>query len=81
MVANLRICCMLKRKEIDQVPIKNLKPVPIHNKDIFDEKTAVLKLEEKGEIIEDSATQLGDQDDTQGILWLRTPCPLGAVRV
>nr|XP_014694724.2 NADH dehydrogenase [ubiquinone] flavoprotein 3, mitochondrial isoform X1 [Equus asinus] len=49
----------------DQVPIKNLKPVPIHNKDVFDEKTAVLKLEEKGEIIEDSATQLGDQDDTQ----------------
>nr|XP_008508721.1 PREDICTED: NADH dehydrogenase [ubiquinone] flavoprotein 3, mitochondrial isoform X2 [Equus przewalskii] len=49
----------------DQVPIKNLKPVPVHKKDVFDEKTAVLKLEEKGEIIEDSATQLGDQDDTQ----------------
>ncbi|XP_058379151.1 NADH dehydrogenase [ubiquinone] flavoprotein 3, mitochondrial isoform X1 [Diceros bicornis minor] len=49
----------------DQVPIKHLKPVPVHHEDVFNEKTAVPKLEEKGEIIEDSATQTRDQDDAQ----------------
>ncbi|KAM8814966.1 NADH dehydrogenase [ubiquinone] flavoprotein 3, mitochondrial isoform 1-T1 [Rhynchonycteris naso] len=49
----------------DQVPIKNLKPVPDYNKGVFDEKTAILKLEAKGEITEDSATQVGDLDNTQ----------------
>lgn len=54
----------------DQVLMKNLKPVPVHNKDAFDEKTAVLKLEAKGEVMEDSATQVGDQDGTPGIYAL-----------
>ncbi|XP_054434643.1 NADH dehydrogenase [ubiquinone] flavoprotein 3, mitochondrial isoform X1 [Pteronotus mesoamericanus] len=49
----------------DQERITSLKPVPVHNKDFFDEKTAALKLEAKGEIVEDSAAQAGDQDGTQ----------------
>ena len=61
---------ILKAKEEileDQLPVKNVKPVALHNKDVSDEKTAVLKLEEKGGIIEDSATQMEGQDGTQGI--------------
>ncbi|XP_007172746.2 NADH dehydrogenase [ubiquinone] flavoprotein 3, mitochondrial isoform X1 [Balaenoptera acutorostrata] len=59
---------ILKAKEEileDQLPVKNVKPVALHNKDVSDEKTAVLKLEEKGGIIEDSATQMEGQDGTQ----------------
>ncbi|XP_049566357.1 NADH dehydrogenase [ubiquinone] flavoprotein 3, mitochondrial isoform X2 [Orcinus orca] len=67
---------ILKAKEEileDQLPVKNLKPVPVHNKDVFDEKTAVLKLEEKGGIIEDSATQMEGQDGTQESPLAATP--------
>ncbi|XP_058920769.1 NADH dehydrogenase [ubiquinone] flavoprotein 3, mitochondrial isoform X1 [Kogia breviceps] len=49
----------------DQLPVKNVKPVPVHSKDVFDGKTAVLKLEEKGGIIEGSATPVEGQDGTQ----------------
>ncbi|XP_062954870.1 NADH dehydrogenase [ubiquinone] flavoprotein 3, mitochondrial isoform X2 [Cynocephalus volans] len=49
----------------DQVPVRNLETVPVENEDIFDEKTAVLRLEEKGEGGEDSATHVEDPDCTQ----------------
>lgn len=51
----------------DQLPASNVKLVPVHNKDVCDEKTAVLKLEEKGGVIEDPAAQMEGQDSTQGI--------------
>ncbi|KAB0374089.1 hypothetical protein FD755_014345 [Muntiacus reevesi] len=49
----------------DQLPMQNLKPAPVQNKDFLDEKPAVLKLEEKGGIMEDSAAQVEGQDHTQ----------------
>ncbi|XP_043730526.1 NADH dehydrogenase [ubiquinone] flavoprotein 3, mitochondrial isoform X1 [Cervus elaphus] len=49
----------------DQLPMQNLKPAPVQNKDVLDEKPAVLKLEEKGGIMEDSAAQVEGQDHTQ----------------
>ncbi|XP_006063899.3 NADH dehydrogenase [ubiquinone] flavoprotein 3, mitochondrial isoform X1 [Bubalus bubalis] len=49
----------------DQLPMQNLKPAPIQNKDVLDEKPTVLKLEEKGGIMEDSAAQVEGQDHTQ----------------
>ncbi|XP_068830956.1 NADH dehydrogenase [ubiquinone] flavoprotein 3, mitochondrial isoform X2 [Capricornis sumatraensis] len=48
----------------DQLPMENLKPAPVQNKDVLDEKPAVLKLE-KGRIMEDSAAQVEGQDHTQ----------------
>ena len=53
----------------DQLPMQNLKPAPVQNEDVLDEKPAVLKLEEEGGIMEDSAAQVEGQDHTQG-----TPC-------
>ena len=64
----------------DQLPMQNLKPAPIQNKDVLDEKPTVLKLEEKGGIMEDSAAQVEGQDHTQGTPCLgvqRSFCPLG----
>ncbi|XP_008561407.1 PREDICTED: NADH dehydrogenase [ubiquinone] flavoprotein 3, mitochondrial isoform X1 [Galeopterus variegatus] len=49
----------------DQVPVRNLETVPVENEDVFNEKTAVLRLEEKGERGEDSATHMEDPDCTQ----------------
>ncbi|KAJ1071279.1 hypothetical protein K5549_021750, partial [Capra hircus] len=49
----------------DQLPMENLKPAPVQDKDVLDEKPAVLKLEEKGGIMEDSAAQVEGQDHTQ----------------
>ncbi|XP_057553569.1 NADH dehydrogenase [ubiquinone] flavoprotein 3, mitochondrial isoform X1 [Hippopotamus amphibius kiboko] len=45
-----------------QLPMKHVKPGPVPSKDVSDEKTAVPKLEEKGGIVEASATRM---DDTQ----------------
>ncbi|XP_023594858.1 NADH dehydrogenase [ubiquinone] flavoprotein 3, mitochondrial isoform X1 [Trichechus manatus latirostris] len=49
----------------DGVPVGSLKAVPAQNKDISNEKIPVLHLEEKGEIIQDSATQTEDPDNVQ----------------
>lgn len=67
----------------EQEPITNLKPVPVQSKAMFDEKTAELKLEAKGELAEDPATRAGGQDDTQGIYLAAatSPCPPGVGRL
>ncbi|XP_055270624.1 NADH dehydrogenase [ubiquinone] flavoprotein 3, mitochondrial isoform X2 [Moschus berezovskii] len=49
----------------DQLPMQNLKPALVQNKDVLDEKPTVLKLEEKGGIMEASAAQVEGQDHTQ----------------
>lgn len=53
----------------DQLPMQNLQPAAVQNEDVLDEKPAVLELEEKGGIMEDSAAQVEGQDHTRG-----TPC-------
>ncbi|KAB1283034.1 NADH dehydrogenase [ubiquinone] flavoprotein 3; mitochondrial [Camelus dromedarius] len=50
----------------DQLPIKHLKPAPVHHKDALDEKTTGLQLEEKDEVMEDSATPVEGRDHSQG---------------
>ncbi|KAM5276083.1 NADH dehydrogenase [ubiquinone] flavoprotein 3, mitochondrial isoform 2-T2 [Hipposideros larvatus] len=58
----------LKAKEgtlEDQGPIKNLKPVPVQNKEVFEEEIPVLKLEAKGGTTEDAASQVDEQAGAQ----------------
>ncbi|XP_074203937.1 NADH dehydrogenase [ubiquinone] flavoprotein 3, mitochondrial isoform X1 [Camelus bactrianus] len=50
----------------DQLPVKHLKPAPVHHKDALDEKTTGLQLEEKDEVMEDSATPVEGRDHAQG---------------
>ncbi|XP_049730911.1 NADH dehydrogenase [ubiquinone] flavoprotein 3, mitochondrial isoform X1 [Elephas maximus indicus] len=49
----------------DQVPVGSVKTVPAQNQDVSSEKIPALTLEEKGEISQDSATQLEDPDNIQ----------------
>ncbi|XP_019601230.2 NADH dehydrogenase [ubiquinone] flavoprotein 3, mitochondrial isoform X1 [Rhinolophus sinicus] len=59
---------ILKAKEEileDQVPIKHLKPVPVGNKDVLEEKTTALKLEAKSETTAASASAVDEQAGAQ----------------
>ncbi|XP_037687038.1 NADH dehydrogenase [ubiquinone] flavoprotein 3, mitochondrial isoform X2 [Choloepus didactylus] len=45
----------------DQLPAGNLEMVPVKDKDLLDEKIPVPSLEEKSEVTQDSAAEVGDQ--------------------
>ncbi|XP_008068367.1 NADH dehydrogenase [ubiquinone] flavoprotein 3, mitochondrial isoform X1 [Carlito syrichta] len=49
----------------DQVPLRDLKAVPVDTQDVLDEKTAVPQFEEKGEATEDFTVPVEGQDGTQ----------------
>ncbi|XP_076975116.1 NADH dehydrogenase [ubiquinone] flavoprotein 3, mitochondrial isoform X1 [Tamandua tetradactyla] len=57
----------------DQVPEGNVETVPDKSNDLLAEKIPGLSLEEKGEIIEDSATEVGDQVGTQAMAEAAAP--------